>query len=56
MVGRVSTLAGSGTVGFANGTLSLRSLVSAGVAVDLQGNVYVADSTNNRIRKVTPAA
>jgi sugar lactone lactonase YvrE len=52
----VSTLAGSRTVGFANGNaLTSQFSFPRGVAVDLQGNVYVADSTNNRIRKVTPA-
>jgi serine/threonine-protein kinase len=54
--GVVSTLAGSGTAGSANGTGTSASFNSPfGVAVDAAGNVYVADSGNNLIRKITPA-
>lgn len=54
-LGVVSTLAGSGTPGFADaGGVSAAFNVPAGVAVDSTGNVYVADTTNNRIRRVTP--
>jgi serine/threonine-protein kinase len=54
--GIVSTLAGSGTAGSANGTGTAASFNSPfGVAVDAAGNVYVADSGNNLIRKITPA-
>jgi streptogramin lyase len=54
--GVVTTLAGSaGTIGSTNGTgreaLFYQPL---GVAVDGNGNVYVADSYNSTIRKVTP--
>jgi streptogramin lyase len=52
----VSTLAGSGAQGSADGTGTAASFYSPwGVAVDPCGNVYVADSGYALIRKVTPA-
>ena len=53
--GAVTTLAG-GTGGSADGTgTSARFLGPNGVAVDRDGNVYVADTGNHSIRKITPA-
>ncbi|MFG6486721.1 NHL repeat-containing protein [Roseateles sp. BYS78W] len=54
--GVVTTLAGSGIVGSANGTGTAASFeVVRGIAVDASGTVYVADSGNSLIRKITPA-
>ena len=54
--GVVTTLAGSTTAGSANGTGSEASFAyPAGVAVDAEGNVYLADLYNYEIRKITPA-
>jgi len=52
----VTTLAGlAGSAGSANGTNSAaRFYYPQGVAVDTNGNVYVADTANNTIREVTP--
>lgn len=55
-VGMISTIAGTGEQGYAgdNGPATSAVLDSpAGVAVDTTGNIYIADSHNNRIRKVT---
>ena len=50
---RVSTLAG-GPAGYADGTCAAAQFNGpSGVAVDLNGNVYVADSFNNCIRIIT---
>jgi len=54
--GVVSTLAGSGSLGFGNGTGTAATFSAPnGVAVDGSGSVYVADTGNNAIRKITPA-
>ncbi len=53
----VSTLAGlAGSIGSTDGTGSAaRFAYPAAVAVDSAGNVYVADVSNQTIRKITPA-
>ena len=55
--GTISTLAGTGTAGF-NGEIVLPRTAQLnlphGVAADASGNWYVADTANNRVRKVQP--
>ena len=55
--GTVSTIAGFGTSGgFTDGVVSgARFNSPSGVAVDSSGNIYVADTANNRIRKISTA-
>jgi sugar lactone lactonase YvrE len=51
----VSTLAGGSSSGSADGFgTNARFNSPSGLAVDASGNVFVADSGNHRIRKVTP--
>lgn len=56
--GVITTVAGNGTAGF-NGdgaaATAARLNFPLGVAVDKDGNLYIADGANNRIRKVTAA-
>ncbi len=53
--GTVSTLAGSGVAGFADGQGAQAQFNGpVGVAVDDAGVVYVADTYNDRIRKIAP--
>jgi DNA-binding beta-propeller fold protein YncE len=51
--GQVSTIAGSGQIGFVNGPSGVAQFFNpTGIAIDKQGNLFVGDW--NRIRKITP--
>src|ERR1017187_4986606 len=55
--GNISTLAGSGVSGYSGDKGQAASAMlngPQGVAVDSAGNVYIADTANNRVRMVAP--
>jgi uncharacterized protein (TIGR03437 family) len=54
--GNINTIAGDGDQGFVGdeGPATAAAFYNPeGIAVDAQGNIYIADGTNNRIRKIT---
>ncbi len=54
--GIISTIAGTGVPGFSGDqgpAASAQLNVPASVAIDVAGNIYVADSGNNRVRKIS---
>ena len=56
VTGQLTVVAGNGTPGFSgdNGLATNAQLNQpAGIAVDLAGNLYIADTLNNRIRRVS---
>ncbi|MGO4515094.1 Ig-like domain repeat protein [Terriglobus sp. 2YAB30_2] len=57
--GTISTIAGTGMAGFsgdgAAATLAMISLPTA-IAVDSSGNIFFADSNNNRVREIVTAS
>ena len=56
--GVISTIAGTGERGFGgDGGVATEAQLSnpTGIAIDTSGNVYVADSSNNRVRKIAPS-
>ncbi len=55
--GIIHTIAGNGNSGFGgdNGPATAAMLYDpSGLAVDTAGNLYIADTFNNRVRKITP--
>lgn len=55
--GRMTTVAGSGVLGFYGDSqpATVAQFASPwGLAVDRAGNIYIADTMNDRIRKITP--
>lgn len=55
--GKISTIAGTGVSGFSNGLVASATLYAPqGVAVDSNGNVFIADTYNGVIREVSNGA
>lgn len=55
--GTITTIAGTGISGFGGdggAAIEARLASPSGVAADAEGNIYIADKNNNRIRKVNP--
>jgi sugar lactone lactonase YvrE len=55
--GKIRTIAGTGAEGFGGDggpATQAKLLFPEGIALDSRGNLYIADSLNHRIRRVTP--
>ncbi len=52
--GVVSTFAGNGNQGYSNGTTFASFDRPGGIVIDSQDNIFVADTYNHLIRKITP--
>jgi hypothetical protein len=51
--GGIRTLAGTSTAGYLDGPASTAQLHATGLVVDGAGNIFVADGSNNAIRKIS---
>lgn len=53
--GEITTYAGNGRAGYADGKVTLAEFRRPlDLVIDIQNNLYVVDDDNNRIRKITP--
>jgi len=55
--GMIATLAGTGVMGYSgDGGLAVNATLSdaSGLVLDGAGNIYIADASNRRVRKITP--
>lgn len=54
--GIISTIAGTGTFGYSGdgGHPTAANLRPGAVTTDVSGNIYIADGSNHRLRKITP--
>ncbi len=54
--GIINTIAGNGTPGYLDGpALQAEFWQPSGMALDASGNIYIADKSNSRIRKILPS-
>lgn len=53
--GVITTVAGSITAGYVNGTGAAARFRSRNIAIGIDGNLYVTNDTNRCIRKIIPS-